>query len=108
LIADYANCTINIIRYADDEWGVKTRTVAYSGISARIEEQQKYVKNQDGVDVLANTLIMFETDSTIQWNDKIQIVTRDGSAASLPSKEFAVKGIEIGSEFISHHWEVWL
>jgi len=108
MINDYANCTINVIRYSNDEWGVKTRTVPYSGIPARIEEQQKYVKSPDGVQVLADTLIMIEMDYTINWNDKIQIATRDGSIASLPSKEFAIKNIEIASSFISDHWEVWL
>lgn len=108
LINSYTNCTINIIDYSNDEWGVKTRTVVYSAISARVEEKQKYIKKNNGVEILANTLIILDKDYSIEWNHKIQIVNRDGSSASLPLKEFAIVSLEFASSFKSSHWEIWL
>lgn len=103
----YLEDEINIISYSTDTWGVTTRSENL-GVSARVEDKQKWVKNQNGSELMADTLIIIESAETISWNDKIQVTKRNGVTQKEADKEYAIKSIHKAAGFTASHIEVYI
>ena len=107
MISAYLVDEIIIVTYANDKWGKSTRSVS-AAIAARVEDVQLYVKGPNGVDLLAQTLIIIEYTGLITWNNKIMITKRNGVAQTTTDKEYPIKKLEQCSGFISSHYEVYI
>lgn len=107
MISIYLTDKINIVSYAHDTWGKNTRS-AQEDISARVEDVQKYVKNQNGEQVKADTLVTISGSYTVSWNDKIQVTERFGTELVTKEKEFAIKSKFKTGGFDESHWEIYL
>ena len=105
----YDNATIDILSETSDEWGKVTEVVAYADLSARIEPVNKPVKDKNGRELMADTLIMISTpDTVVGWDDKIRIKTQDGTAIETADKKYTIKSKFKVPGFVASHWEVYL
>lgn len=107
MINDYCTDAIIIVSSSKDIHGVTTET-STAELSARVEETQQYVKGKEGVDVLANMLVVIDSDIDITWDDKIRVTKRCGQTANNPTKKNAIKSLEKTAGFDLSHWEMWL
>jgi len=109
IISTYLRDKINIIHTSKDINGVITETVD-SNISARIEDKNEMVKNQNGQEVTAMMFIIVGPSANLGYSDKIQIVTKDGEATITPTKKYAMLkvGKRNGLGLVGSHWEAWL
>jgi len=106
-ISSYLKDVINIIALNTDVWGVSTETVN-SGVAARIEDRNELIKNQDGKEVVGEMLIVVDPAIDINYDDRIQIVSRNGETTDIPNKKFAIQRMSKAHGFKLSHWEVWL
>ena len=107
MIDTYLVDEIKIISYAKDVWGKSTRT-ASAAIAARVEDVQKWVKNQNGMELLASTLVILGANESVIWDNKIQIIKRRGASVADSAKEYPIKGLERPAGFTGSHLEVYL
>lgn len=107
IIDAYLTDEINIISTAIDINGVETESTE-SGVSCRVEDKNKLLKDANGKEVVGNTLLILNPDTDIQYNDKIQITKRNGTATQNPSKKFTILYLSKPHGFAKSHCEVWL
>ena len=111
MLGIYDNATIDILSETPDPsgWGKPIESVAYPDLSVRLEPVNKPVKDRNGREVMADTLIMISTpDTSIKWDDKIIIKKIDGETIDTVGKKYVIKSKFKVPEFISSHWEVYL
>ncbi len=105
IISSYLTDLIIIQTITRDEYGVST-VASTTGISARVELGNKFMKNERGEEVIGKGLIIFEWDQTVTYESRIKIEKIKGVAYNRPSKEFSILSLEKGHGFESTHYEV--
>lgn len=107
IIDAYLTDKIDIISTAIDKDGVETESIELD-VSCRVEDKNKLLKNANGKEVIGNTFILLNPDTDIQYNDKIRITERKGTATQNPSKKFTIMQLSKPHGFSKSHCEVWL
>ena len=102
LIDSYLTDEIILVTYTKDINGKSTRTVSAT-IPCRIEDKNKIVTNQQGQDVTGNSYIAISqaNNTSVDYNQKIQIIKRNTFTFPTSSKEYLIKNIGRPSSFSS-------
>lgn len=108
MIEDYLTDTIDIITRTYDKWGALVATSTQSEVKARIEDQNKIVRDQDGKEVAGKGPIFILDTATIEYHSVIKLKTINGAATIEPDKEYPLKSIEQSHGFEGSHWEVYI
>jgi len=98
---------INIVSESKDINGAITSSTA-SGISARVEDEERWVKDKMGNQQLARTLIIVESSVSVGWDDKVQIAKRGGTAQTQADKKWPIKSLHVAEGFTASHKEIWI
>jgi len=106
MISSYTCDKINIIRYTYDEWNNSTRSVAGSGIKARIEDFNRLVKNAQGKEVVGKSVIFLDSTEDINYNDRIQLRERNGMAVENADKEYDIINLGKVHSYTNETWEI--
>lgn len=107
MISSYLVDSITIVHRTYDINGVPNNSET-NNISARVEDYNKMIRDQNGQEVMGSMLVIIESDITISYNDFIKIEKKNGIAYELDDKEFAIKKIENAAGFSASHKEVYL
>ena len=105
----YDNATIDILSETSDEWGKVTEVMVYADLAVRIEPVNKSVRDKNGRELMADTLIIISTpDTFVGWDDKIRIKTQDDTEIETADKKYTIKSKFKTSGFVASHWEIYL
>jgi len=107
MLDTYLTDEIDIVTTANDEWGVLT-TSTVTGVKARIEDENRVVKNQLGVDVASNCYLMVDPAAVINYTSKIMLKKRNGVAYEHQNKQRAIMKLGKAHSDILDYWEVYL
>ena len=99
--------TITIIHRSYDINGVPTSSET-NNVSARVEDYNRMLRNQEGNEVMGDMLIFLESNVSILYTDFIKIEKKNGVAFELDDKEFAIKRIDNTAGFSASHKEVYV
>jgi arginine/ornithine N-succinyltransferase beta subunit len=93
MIGSYSGDKINVLRATRDSYGGITNTVISSNVPCYIEDYNKIVLDQNGKEVLGNTIIFVDVNdlNDIQYNDRIQLVSRGSENLNIKEKGFEIK-----------------
>lgn len=106
IIESYLTDLITIITLTRDKWGTRTES-STTGIKARVELENKFVKNDRGEEIMGKGLIIFQSNQTITYENRIKIEKINGIAYNRQDKEFSILQISPPSHgFESTHYEV--
>jgi len=108
VIEDYLTDTIDIITRLYDKWGALISTNTQSNVKARIEDQNKMVRNQEGKEVAGKGPIFIIDSAAVEYESVIKLKTINGVATIEPDKEYPLKSIEQSHGFEGSHWEVYI
>jgi hypothetical protein len=107
MTSPYQTDLITIVHRTYDINGVPINSET-KNISARIEDYNGMLRDQDGNEVVGNMLIILDPDVNILYTDFIKIEKKNGIAYELDNKEFAIKKIENAAGFSASHKEVYI
>lgn len=98
---------ISIIPTSQDEWGKITEGASVE-TKARIEDFNDLIKDQNGVEVMPQMLIILPKNVTIKYAYFVKVVSKQGIAFEQPDKKFSIKKIFHAGMHKPHHIEVYL
>jgi hypothetical protein len=110
MIKSYCKDLINILRNSYDEYGGVTNTGTQSNVKCHIEDYNELIKNQNGQEVFAKTVIFIPVGEVtgIEYTDRIQLVSRNGEAYENANKEFSILSKTKPHGFSNKFYEVYL
>lgn len=98
---------IEIVSRSMDEDGVETNS-SQTGISARVEDYNKMIRDKNGQEVVGEMLIITESDEDIEYEDQIKITKKNGITYDRPNKKWAIKKMENVAGFTASHKEIYI
>lgn len=107
MIDVYLTDIIKIITVQYDKYG-NFSEIESGNIPARVEEYNKLVTNNEGAEVMANSLIMIKSNNDITFGDKIKIIKKNGKDFLLRDKLWTIKNIFNASGFTESYIEVYI
>jgi hypothetical protein len=85
----YFTDQIKIIDSGRDEWGVSDEST--QTVSARVDDYQKVILDNMGKEVYGESIIHIDGSISLEYNNTIQILKRNGSAVQNPDKRYSIK-----------------
>jgi hypothetical protein len=98
---------IAIVPTSQDEWGQITESPDVE-TKARIEDFNDLIKDQNGNEVMANTLVIIPRDQIVKYPYFIKLIEKNRIAYKQPLKKWSIKKIYGAGMFKKHHIEVYL
>ena len=105
MIGSYTGDKINIVKYTYDKWGGMTEAVTRN-VDAYIEDYNKLVKNQNGKEVMGNSIIFVDESVDVEYNDRIELVSRLGENIENYGKKYDIIKLYKGHGFEKMQWEI--
>jgi len=107
MVGAYLTDIVDLRRDTVDSWGSPT-SVPTADVPARVEDQVRIVRGQDGKEFTSQHHIFFRDTVTVDYQTFIALRSRCGVAAELPAKFWPVKKLTKSHMFGVMCWEVWL
>lgn len=92
MIGIYQTDQVKLVLEAKDKYGGTTQTVG-DAITARVEDFNQMITDNEGKEVLGEMLIFLDPNETVTYNHKILIIKKNGVDYQQPSKQFMIKKI---------------
>ena len=75
-------------------------------VEAYIEDYNKIVTNQNGKEVMGNSIIFVDESVDVDYNDRIELVSRLGENLENYGKKYDIIKLYKGHGFERRHWEI--
>jgi hypothetical protein len=105
MFSSYCTDIIRVITVTNDKYGTPTESES-GDIPARVEDDNKLLRDHEGKEVMPTMLVMFDFDNSVDSTYKIKIKKKHGQNYYQPNKKWEIKSFENLGMFGRTHVEV--